>query len=779
MAKKATLKKTLVKKNEELSNTVSLTLDVSEEAILSRAGEREYLPSVTYVNNYHINNRGKVGNYTVDFTELVRKYPKNKTLIEQFIVGMNEIIVPDCSRTTILNIDKGVKVFLEFLNSENNLSNNYVTNVNDINIIVAQSFSNYLLSTYPKESQCRQWFGAIRRIVQRLQELFPKDPSIGVGFPWPNGPGIIGGTNEGYQPREMKELIDACIQDIKNIKNFRQAYLNLNEELVTEEWNLENIMYYIHAGIQRTEESRIKLRYSQRAWVKKLIYRLSNIQKIIKDLGLTIDQIQDLYMQRGSELASSGRSPFATRISDRPDQERAIPQFNLALGTLKKRFPLFPYYLPIDETKDLLNSKNLLNSSQKARDPLANMVNIAISKSCRKIKFMDGTLGKMAVYAAKHFVSDTLYPFFLLALINTGWNVESLLSISDDVDAHITPDLIDPENYVIIHGRKKRGSNYKGFLKVTRRSNKNKKLDTYQLLKYVERIITQYKDSPYYRPGYLWQFTIPEFKKDIISSFNEQPLFTIISKRFIERHNFKYFSDTTGISHPKVRSGYVSIKQLFGETERELSEDLSHNDEGSIDHYISDGSTNLVLESRIKEIQKQFVKDLTNFKVRVVESTSLQSLRNAINDAKTEQEKSKLIKKEAIKLHLEEKTITHLLDAGSQKYILVCEDAMKPSWPGWDDYVGEGKKCRYFNKCALCKQAVVFPEALPYIARRILDLDKLKKSHSSSDWVLKYGDEYDAWNQILEYWNNRDQVKNAWELARMGFVVLPQIMRGV
>ena len=779
MAKKARLKKTVVKQAEEPLNASSLTLDVSEESILSRAAAREYLPSVTFVNNYHVNDRGRAGNCTVDFNELVSKYPKNKALIEQLIAGMNEIIVPNCSRNTIRDIAQGVRVFLEFLNNDNNLSNNFVTNLNDINIIVAQSFSNYLLSTYPKDSRCRKWFAAIRRIVQRLQELFPKDPSIGVGFPWPTGPGKNEGTIEGYHPREMKELIDACIQDIRNIKSFHQVYLSLDEELVTEEWNIENIMYYLHESMLKTEENRLKRKATERSWVKGIISRSPRTQKAMAELGYTIEQLQNIYIQKGTELASRGRSPFATRITPRPDLDRAISQFNLALGTLKKQFPLFPYYLPIDEAKGLLNSNNTDNSTIKAKDPLAYMVNSAVFKSCRKIKFMDGTLGKMAVYAAKHFVSDTLYPFFLLALINTGWNVESLLSISDDVDAHITPDLIDPENYVIIHGRKKRGSNDKEFLKVTRRSNKNKVLDTYQLLKYVESIITQYKDSPYYRPGHLWQFTIPEHKKEVISSFNVQQNFNGVSKRFIERHNFKYFSDTTGISHPKVRSGYVSIKQLLGETEGELGEDLSHNDVGSIDHYISDESTNLVLDLTIKEIQKQFVEDLTNFKVRIVESTSLQSLRNAINDAKTEQEKLKQIKEEAVKLHLDEKTIIHLLDAGSQKYILACEDAMNPSWPGWDDYVGEGKKCRYFNKCALCKQAIVFPEALPYIARRILDLDKLKKSHSSSDWVLQYGDEYDAWNQILEYWNNKGQVKDAWELARMGFVVLPQIMRGV
>ncbi|MFS0882222.1 hypothetical protein [Metabacillus niabensis] len=776
MAKKASLKKTMVKQAKEPSNVNSQTLDVSEKSILSRATAREYLPSVSYVNNYHVQERGKAGNYTIDHSELASKYPKNKLLIEQLIVGMNEIIVPDCSRSTIRDIDQGVRVFLEFLNSDNNLSNNYVTNVNEINIIVAKSFSNYLRSTYPKDTHSRKWFAAIRRIVQRLQELFPKDPLIGVGFPWPTGPGKNEGSIEGYHPREIKELIDACIKDIREIKRFHQTYLGLDEELVTEEWDLENLMYFLHEGMLRSEEQRIDHRQTERGWIKRLIKQAPNAEKATEDLGYTIEQIQDLYIQRGTELASRGRSPFATRITQRPDQERAISQFNLALGTLKKHFPLFPYYLPIDEAKGMLNSNT---TKLVAKNPLEFMVNRAVWNSCGRIKFMGGTLGKMAVYASKHFVSDTLYPFFLLALINTGWNVESLLSISDDVDAHITPDLIDPENYIIIHGRKKRGSNDKKFLKVTRRSNKNKMLDTYQLLKYVESIITQYKDSPYYMPGYLWQFTIPESQKDIISSFNEHPIFTMISKRFIERHNFKYFSDTTGVSHPKVRSGYVSIKQLLGETEGELGEDLSHKHVGSIEHYISDESTNLVLDLTIKEIQKQFVEDLTNFKVRIVESSSLQSLRNAINDAKTDKEKLKLIKKEAVKLHLDEKTIIHLLDAGSQKYILACEDAMNPSWPGWANYVGKGKKCRFFNKCALCKQAIVFPEALPYIARRILDLDKLKKSHSSSDWVLQYGDEYDAWNEILEYWNNEDQVKDAWESARMGFVVLPQIMRGV
>ncbi|WP_338652951.1 hypothetical protein [Lysinibacillus sp. Y5S-8] len=780
MAKKAQLKKIVVKKIEETSDVNFLTLDASEESIISRASSRKYLPSVSLINTYQVKDRGQVSNYTVDFNELVCNHSRNRVLIEQLIVGMNEIIVPDCSKTTIIDIAQGIRVFLEFLNSDNNLSNNYVANINEINIIVAKSFTNYLRSTYPDDSHSRKWFAAIRRIVQKLQMLFPEDPSIGLGFTWPTGPGRKESNIEGYHPREMKELINACIQDIKNIKSFHKVYLSLNEELVTEEWNIENLMFFLHEGIQRNDESIIKKNQSESGLIKRFILNSPNAQKGMEELGYTIEQLQDLYIQKGVELASLGRSPFATRISQVPDQVRAISQFNLALGTLKKRFPKFPYYMNLDEAKGFLNYNNMDNTTiLKDKDPLAFLVNSAVFNSNSKINFFDGTLGKMAVHAAQHFVSDTLYPFFLLALINTGWNIESLLSISDDVDAHITPDLLDPENYVIIHGRKIRGSKGREFLNVTRRSNKNKALDTYQLLKYVESIITQYKDSPFYRTGFLWQFTIPANQKDITSSFNEQKNFSGVTKRFIDRHNFKYFSDTTAISHPKVRSGYVSIKQLLGETEFEISDDIDHINKKSIDHYTSDESTNSVLNLRIKEIQKQFVEDITNFKVRVVESTSLQSLRNATNDAKTEQDKLKQISKEAFKLQMDEKTIINLLDVGSQKYILACEDAKNPSWPGWDDYVGQGKSCRYFNKCSLCKQAIVFPEALPYIARRILDLEKLKIIHGSSDWIFKYGDEYEAWNQILEYWSNKDQVKKAWELAKMGFVVLPKIMRGV
>jgi len=773
MAKKVSIKNELAKRPVERTNKrSSVKIDNSIEAVEERAAQRELIPSVSYINSYQIKTLGREGVITIDITDLVEKYPQNISLINQLIVGFNAVIKSGKSPATVTSNSQGIRKFIEFLNDSRNLSNINVVYIVDINITVAKSFSNFLLSAYPNESSKRVWFGAIRRIVIRMKELYRNNPLIGKPFTWPFGPKTSQCILEGYHHRHMKELIDVCISDIKEIKRFHETYRMLDEELYTEEWTLENLMYYF--------QDRLKSRYyiesysNPRTSIKHKINCSKKILRIVEAFGYTKESICDLYEQKGAELALSGRCPFATRITMYPNRERAILQFNLALATIKKRFPLFPYYCSIDKAKYSIEIKN---KQAHDKDPLWNLISRAIKHSSSKIEFMNGKMGMMAVHASKHFVEGTIYPFFLLCIINTGWNVESLLSIGDDVDSFTMPDLIDPQNYVVIIGTKVRGQAGDEPKLVYHRSLKNKMFSTYWLLKYVESIIVQYKDSPYYQNGVLWQYTVPANVSDkVIHSIFANLQF--LSKQFVKRHRFEYFTDST-IDHRKIRSGYVAIRQLMGASEQKLSEDLSHDDDETIIYYTSDESSNMVQDIIIKQIQEQFVNDIKNYKVRIVESQSLQELRDAINNAQTQRAKEKAVKKQAIKLGLEEITIIHLLDASSEKYILACENSKNPSWPGFKEVVKEGQNCRLFNKCCLCKQAVVFSEALPYIARRLIDLEKMQFSLSSTDWILQYGDEYDAWMQILNSWNNGEQVEDAWEQARIGKVFLPQSMRGI
>ena len=779
MAKKVSVKGDLAKKSvEKPKKSSSVKVDTTMEGILERKAVRELLPSVAYVNSYLVKDRGKEWYKTVDLTDLVDKYPQSKTLIEQLIVGLNAITFSGHSSSTVKTNVGGVRCFVDFINSPLNLSNCYVVDIADISTLVAQSFTNYLLSVYPKDGRRRKWFGAIKRIVQKLQKLYRNNPQIKNNYPWPASPKAIESPKQGYLPREMKELIEACISDIEEIKDFHKAYKVLDldhQELFLEEWNLENLMYYLHERLQN-KETRRKQGFTERGWIKKILNKNPLARSFIDENGFTSEKIQDLYFEKGLELTEYGRDPFPTKISNVPDLERAKTQFNLALVSIKKHYSSFPYYCPLDEAR-MLFSRHQFNSGK----PLSKMVCRAVNYSASKIEFMNGTLGTSAVFAAMHFVTDTIYPFLVLSLINTGWNLESILSIGEDIDEYTTPDLFDPENYVIIIGTKNKGQK-KEAKAVYHRSPKNKVWGTYALLKYVQSVITKYKDSPYYQKGYLWQFTfenLPTTRDKLIGSLNESPkAINEISRRFVKRHGFECFSDRA-VDHPSIRSGYAALRQLMGATERKISEDLGHNDEETLIHYISDESSNMVIDIKIKQLQKQFVDDLRNYKVPTVESQSLEKLRQAIIDARTQQEKEKQVKEQAEKTGLKESVILHLLDVGSQKYILACQNAKKPSWPGYDAYVKEGQNCRYFNKCALCKQAVVFPEALPFIARRIMDLEKLQSGLTSTDWILQYGDEQGAWKQILDIWNNEVQVKEAWEQARAGFVTLPQNMRGV
>lgn len=774
MAKKVSIKNELAKKPVERTNKrSSVKIDNSIEAVQERSANRELIPSVTYVNSYQINERGREGVITIDLTDLVEKYPQNILLINQLIVGFNAVIKPGCSPSTVKSNSDGIRRFIEFLNDSRNLSNVHVVNIVDINITVALSFFNYLLSIYPNDSLKNVWFSALRRIVTRIKELYRNNLLIGKPFAWPFGPKTSQQKLEGYYPKQIKELIDVCIRDIKEIIRFHETYRMLDKELYAEEWTLENLMCYFHDRLQSPYH--IKNFSNPRTAIKHMINSSKRLLYRLEAFGHTKESICDLYEQKGPELALSGRLPFATSINSDLNIERAILQFNLALATIKKRFPLFPYYLSIDKAKYSLEIKS--NQAQD-KDPLWYVISKAITHSSSKIEFMNGKIGVMAVHASRHFVSDTIYPFFLLCLINTGWNVESLLSISDDVDSFTMPDLIDPQNYVLIMGTKKRGQAGDEPKLVFHRSLKNKMFSTYWLLKYVESIIIQYKDCPYYQNGVLWQYTVPASVPDMVIN-NIFTNLSFLSKQFMKRHRFEYFTEDSTIDHRKIRSGYVALRQLMGASERKLSEDLGHNSDDTIIYYTSDESSTMVQDIIIKQIQEQFVNDIKNYKVRIVESQSLQELRDAINNAQTQRAKEKAIKEQAIKLGLPEITIIHLLDASAEKYILACENARNPSWPGFEEVVKEGRNCRFFNKCCLCKQAVVFSEALPYIARRLIDLEKMQSRLSSTDWILQYGDEYDAWIQILNSWNNREQVEDAWGQARIGKVILPQSMRGV
>jgi hypothetical protein len=347
----------------------------------------------------------------------------------------------------------------------------------------------------------------------------------------------------------------------------------------------------------------------------------------------------------------------------------------------------------------------------------------------------------------------------------------------DDLE-FISDDPLDPDNYAIIYGYKNKTEKL-----IPVRCKKKQANGVYGLLQYVASVIEKFKDSEHYVQGALFQFTMQNLgNKTLVSTFHGKKFaFSMMGRRFVERHGLQELIGPT-IEDGKLRKAYSSIAYEGGLSVGDVAKQLGHSDADGIPettdrHYLVGSAPIAVKNKAIKNIQEKLVSDIQNYKHRIVTCKTLQQIRDAINSAKNEAERDKKIRETARELNLEEKVVVHLLDAGVQTYILVCEDMNNPTWPGHEEHVKNGP-CRQYNKCCLCGQAVVFPEALPYIAKRIMDVEAAQSTMTAIEWVANFGDERDAWRLILDEWNNDAQVACAWEAARSGEISLPKVMKG-
>jgi hypothetical protein len=490
------------------------------------------------------------------------------------------------------------------------------------------------------------------------------------------------------------------------------------------------------------------------------------IAACVKDI-VAIKRFHRMYSGLGPETRQFQRG---RRMQFQRGPRYAEDKFVTVLATLKHQYPSYPFGMPLEENKCFLSRGN--------PDPHVGVIKGAVDDCVTKISFMDGKLGKSAIFAAQHFTVDTIYPFFLLLLIHTGWNVESVATIPDDVESVVLENPLNVEE-VIIFGRKVRSDKV-----VRRRSKKRSPFGPYGLLKYIEDVVRLQCETEHYMPGNLFQYVVGTFNHAarVINTFWENAcrggVQMRVSSDFLKRHNLCDLIGET-VNHMKVRSGYATICETKGMTPEEIADELDHaNSSTTIAHYLSDKTSNAVKDKIIASVQNLYVEDLRNYQVRIVTSTTLQDLRRAIDDAKDSFARKSAIKAAADLTGLPEKTVVQVMNPEADTYILVCEDGTRPTWRGHQDNVKNGL-CRYFNKCCLCEQAIVFPEALPYIARRIHDLEKEQARMMTADWIAHYGEEYEAWESILSSWSDRGAVDAAIAAADSGAVVLPHVMRGL
>lgn len=601
------------------------------------------------------------------------------------------------------------------------------------------------------------------------------------------------------EPRErsIAEFISRIMDPVGNAKRFlaREGYTvkeiallykTHGEELASkghyprrkpEDWTLENFMFWVK---YRWENGPLRYRRVTASTIKGYIKINSEAIQFLKSDDYSLDNIVSLYFERGEALASTGRSPFGHKF-DRVNPGNGERNFKLILATLAQVYPNYPFGMSLDAARNFLNHDRYFY--QLPKDEMRSVE----GRLLRAVHVTRGNFiyggaysGVNLIRAAMHFQLDTLYPFLLHVQINTGWNLESILALTDNLDSHVTDDLIDPENYVVIQSTKRRGQK-KGPKVVFHRCNRHRQFGTYRLLKYVESVVTKYKNCQVYCPGQLWQFAVRShaFMTHPIGFYLENNAHLhSASRNALKRHTFTHFKENT-INHGRIRTSYETLRELQGLPLEVISQDMDHADQDTTStYYASDDTSNAVKDLKIAEYQERIVDDLRNYECRLVESINLAKLREAINQSHAEAERSKQLKKAAEAIGTDEASVLHLISPEGHTYISACRDSLHPTWTGHEEYLKAGQHCNFFNKCGGCKQAVIFPEALPYAARRLLDLEQSRAELNKFEWVSAYGEEWDAWDGVLNDWKNREQVDAARRAATAGEVILPVSLRG-
>lgn len=734
-----------------------------------------------------------------DFTKHIKEYPHHEYLIQQLLKGAQLVLGGRLiTYQSHQNQYLGIEEFIYFLNS-NEPINSQVRCVADINVQVCKSFSSWLLRNYPGRTSNRKRYNCVRIAIIALQDKYSSELDIGTPFTWPVGPQNTEQITESYSVEIYNAIVDHCLEEcdaIMNLMNSFHGIISHEEQIQERALLLENLMHDLVIDEQRLLAAG-KLNPKHPKAFEWILRRRLDVIDFIKSEKITIEDFLYIYRSKAKELGAKGRpvrGHFVSRngIVENNSRKKST---RMAVASVANNYPNWPLKMSLQEANHLFsfdwsqmhttNGKkyktfegSLYQAITKISVNLQKEIGVEDSVFDRKKHTLE--TGQMAYFSYFFFTHTTIFPFILLIMINTGWNFEVVAALSDNLDDHIGRDLLD-DDYVIIYSDKQRGKSV-----TPHRSNKKDRLGVYRVLRFVEARLQLFIDSPHYKKGSLWQAIVTKNlwnKHGSIITTVGHPDFANNSSAFLERHNINTNVNKKKqvIETRRMRTTYETKREAQGLSIDEISSAMNHKDiDTTAIHYGSDWGSTTLRHKQTRQIQNKLLDDFQNYKARLVPGTTLAKLRETISQTNDDKARHAAISKATTKLGSKDvEEVVHLLSPEGQTYIAACTDAKNPSWPGSNEFVSEGKLCRFFNRCPLCDKAIIFKEALPYIARRTKDLKKLRINMNPMDWSMNYGEELEAWDAILDNWNPPEEVIEAFSLSLSEVYTLPITLRGV
>lgn len=731
-----------------------------------------------------VNHPSKTRTFERDFLPLTVKFPTIKLLTLQLLAGAKQMYGSSrSSYTTLQDLYFGIEEFLLSVSGNASLGRS-VEAVEDLNVQTAKNFESWLLATYPGRTLNRKRFGKLKTVVEHLQIKCPDVPRIGRTFTWPAGPRSTEAVSEGYPAAVFNALTKACLADIK----FVMAAMGSFHETASSTARVVDRDPSLDELIREFGERELKLKSlgklieTRPSLFENTIRKSPTVVRCIKPLGMTMNEFVALYRRRRDECLGHEKVVSKMRVDSQNSISgyTAEESYKIAMSTINNLYPNWPLAMDYVAANELFSYENTVLTVSSKRIPTA--VERKTYRVLNRMKFgyqrTNIEVGVVAYFAHRFFTANTLYPFFLYVQMNTGWNEEVVVSLTDSLDDHVEPDILDPD-YVLIYGSKHRVNKAQGC-----RSSKTNPLSVYRVLRFIESVLHNHRTAINYLPGTLWQFVL---HKNLWNKFQrvtkniENRNIGSISARFLNRHGIVVDPEkkTQRIEARRVRTTYVTRRRESGLSLEEVSPLLGHADISTTDsNYDSDKGSTELKNKRVRELQVRLLDDIKHYRARIVSSKTLSELREAIGAADNSSTNPPAVREVATSLSLTLEQAIHLMSPRGQTYISACIDRREPTWGNARLFVPAGHDCTFFNRCCLCDKSLIFKEALPYIARRVQDIQKLRLVIPSEEWAANYSDEASAWEQILEDWRPIDTVTAAKLACSAQEYSLPLTMRG-
>jgi hypothetical protein len=353
---------------------------------------------------------------------------------------------------------------------------------------------------------------------------------------------------------------------------------------------------------------------------------------------------------------------------------------------------------------------------------------------------------------------DSLFPFFLLFIISSGANKESIYTWQRNYEVNgrlISPldwkDPFDPTKCRL------RGIKFRGKGKLVSATEdfwvQISDEGLYPILKfllwYTEPLSVLAEEKSKLN---LWLYKAQN--KPGVLDFYELDVFSTAASEFLTRHEIWDLefdaqgelqkTRITSLDSRRFRKVYVAKELLKAIKESQNFQELASQLQGALHHkkfdttlasYMSLGRAKDIIDIGIFTLQTELVAEARRFRGVRVDSPHPLNRPGIYTD---------------------------------------CADPIHPDYEGAS--IAEGLECGEYDMCLGCTQSRVFLEHLPRIAKRILQYESFRESIPRDAWEAMFGRKLARAYDVLNGWSGQDQVAEAWLLARSGSVVLPQII---